>query len=335
MRTAKTANPAVQPDAETTARAAKTARPAAKAAAEAPRRGRVRKATPPEAQAPEAPAAEAPTPEPPAPEAQAAEAQAAEAPTPELPAPEAQAAEAPTAEAAAEPAAEPQEAVAVAEGVVVGGTRGGEGPATRLKLLDRPQHAPEILALAAVRALGPQARDWAARTRATYPAATDDGLARLATRRFVRLAGAGGVVSTAFGLLTPVAELTATGWAQAALVLHLAAAYGRDPGDDERAVDLLVLVGVHPSAEVARAALAEATAADVDVEGHPALRAAEAAWRLVTPLSNQARGWLAVRMIARRLPGVVMVTAAVGAAAAVERLGYRARAHYRRGVTAS
>jgi hypothetical protein len=47
------------------------------------------------------------------------------------------------------------------------------------------------------------------------------------------------------------------------------------------------------------------------------------------PLSSQSRGWVAVRMLARRLPGVVPVTAAMGAAAAVERLGYRARAHYR------
>jgi hypothetical protein len=145
----------------------------------------------------------------------------------------------------------------------------------------------------------------------------------------VRWAGAGGALSAAFGLLTPVAELTATAWAQAALVLHVAAAYGHDPLDEERAVDLLVLVGVHPSAEVARAALAEATAVDLDSERAPGLRATEAAWRLAMPLSNQSRGWAAVRMFARRLPGVVPVAAAVGAAAAVQRLGYRARAHYR------
>lgn len=222
-----------------------------------------------------------------------------------------------------------RKAVALVSGSVVARTNAEDGPATTPRLLDRPGHAPELLALAAVRAIGPQARDWVAQTRATYPAATDDGLARLATRRFVRMAGVGGVVSTAFGLLTPMAELTATAWAQSALVLHLAAVYGRDPLDAERAVDLLVLVGVHPSAEVARAALAEAMAADVDVEGPPALRAAEAAWRLVTPLSGQSRGWLAVRMVARRLPGVVPVTAAMGAAAAVERLAYRTRAHYR------
>lgn len=226
--------------------------------------------------------------------------------------------------------------MALVSGSAVTRTKAEDGPATRPRLLDRPGHAPELLALAAVRAIGPQARDWAAQTRATYPAATDDGLARLATQRFVRMAGAGGAVSTAFGVLTPVAELTATAWAQAALVLHLAAAYGRDPLDAERAVDLLVLVGVHPSPEVARAALAEATAADGEVEGAPALRAAEAAWRLATPLSAQSRGWLAVRMVARRLlPGVVPLTAAVGAAAAVERLAYRARARYRGVVTAS
>lgn len=223
----------------------------------------------------------------------------------------------------------PRTAVALVGGSVVGRTKAEDGPATTPRLLDRPGHAAELLALAAVRTIGPQARDWAAEMRANYPAATADGLARLATRRFVRLAGAGGAVSTALGLLTPVAELTAMAWAQAALVLHMAAAYGRDPLDAERAVDLLVLVGMHPSPEVARAALAEATELDVEVEGSPAVRAVEAAWRLAMPLSNQSRGWLAVRMFARRLPGVVTVTAAVGAAAAVERLAYRARAHYR------
>jgi hypothetical protein len=222
-----------------------------------------------------------------------------------------------------------REAVALVGGAVVGRTRAEDGPAITPRLLDRPGHAPELLALAAVRAIGPQARDWATQTRATYPAATADGLARLATRRFVRMAGAGGAVSAAFGLLTPVVELTATAWAQAALVLHLAAVYGRDPLDAERAVDLLVLVGVHPSPEVARAALAAASEVDVEDEGAPALRAAEAAWRLALPLTSQSRGWVALRMFARRLPGVVTVTAAVGAAAAVERLGYRARAYYR------
>jgi hypothetical protein len=222
-----------------------------------------------------------------------------------------------------------REAVALVGGAVVGRTRAEDGPAITPRLLDRPGHAPELLALAAVRAIGPQARDWATQTRATYPAATADGLARLATRRFVRMAGAGGAVSAAFGLLTPVVELTATAWAQAALVLHLAAVYGQDPLDAERAVDLLVLVGVHPSPEVARAALAAASEVDVEDEGAPALRAAEAAWRLALPLTSQSRGWVALRMFARRLPGVVTVTAAVGAAAAVERLGYRARAYYR------
>ncbi|WP_232072208.1 hypothetical protein [Phytohabitans flavus] len=136
----------------------------------------------------------------------------------------------------------------------------------------------------------------------------------------------GGAVSVAFGRLMPVAELSATAWAQAALVLHLAAAYGHDPLDAERAVDLLVLLGVHPSADAARAALSEATAADLEVNGPPALLAA---WRLVMPLSSQPRGWVAVRMVVRRLPGVMPVTAALGVAAAVERLGYRARARFR------
>ncbi|MFF3853554.1 hypothetical protein [Micromonospora sp. NPDC002575] len=153
--------------------------------------------------------------------------------------------------------------------------------ATAGRVLDHPDLAPELLAIAAVRALGPRAGDWAAWHRAAYPGATPDGLARLAARRFVRLAGAGGAVAMLAGLFAPVVELTAVWWAQASLVLHLAAAYGRDPADPERAVELLVLTRVHPDAQSARAALKaaeratakRATAKRATAEGEAAERA--------------------------------------------------------------
>ncbi|TWH67289.1 hypothetical protein [Micromonospora olivasterospora] len=135
-------------------------------------------------------------------------------------------------------------------------TPGQDLRSTAARVLDHhPGFAPELLALAAVRALGPSARDWVAWHLAAYPDATADGLARLATRRFVRLAGAGGAGAALAGVLAPVAELAAVLWTQANLVLHLAAAYGRDPLDRDRAVELLVLTRVHPDAESARSAL--------------------------------------------------------------------------------
>ncbi|WP_247660425.1 hypothetical protein [Micromonospora sp. D75] len=53
------------------------------------------------------------------------------------------------------------------------------------QLRDHPGFAPELLALAAVDALGPRAREWVAQVRRAYPEADADGVARLATRRFV------------------------------------------------------------------------------------------------------------------------------------------------------
>ncbi|OKI58057.1 hypothetical protein A6A27_07115 [Micromonospora sp. CB01531] len=196
------------------------------------------------------------------------------------------------------------------------------------RLLDHPGFAPELLARAAVEALGPRAGDWAERTRDRYPDADADGLARLATRQFVRLAGMGGALAAGAGLLAPVAELAAVLWTQANLVLHLAAVYGRDPGHPDRVVELLVLTQVHPDAGTARAALAAVTSAGAPADG-PWPRAAEAAWRLATPLAAQAGGWLGLRVASRLLPGAAPLAAAAGDSAAAERLAARAVSLYR------
>ncbi|WP_255292767.1 hypothetical protein [Micromonospora sp. WMMA1996] len=196
------------------------------------------------------------------------------------------------------------------------------------RLRDHPGFAPELLALAAVDALGPRARDWVEQVRRAYPQADADGVARLATRRFVRMAGTGGALAAGTGLFAPVAELTAVLWTQANLVLHLAAAYGREPAHPDRAAELLVLTSVHPDDGTARAALAAARAADEPADG-PWGRVAEAAWRLATPVAAQAGGWLGLRLAARLLPGAAALAAATGGTAAAERLAARAVARYR------
>ncbi|MFJ1537724.1 hypothetical protein ACIODS_04190 [Micromonospora chalcea] len=200
------------------------------------------------------------------------------------------------------------------------------------KLRDHPGFAPELLALAAVDALGPRARDWVAQVRRAYPEADADGVARLATRRFVRMAGTGGALAAGAGMFAPVAELAAVLWTQANLVLHLAAAYGRDPAHPDRAAELLVLTLVHPDDGTARAALAAARAADVPADG-PWGRAAEAAWRLATPVAAQAGGWLGLRLAARFLPGAAALAAATSGTATAERVAARTVARYRPGRT--
>ncbi|SCL66312.1 hypothetical protein [Micromonospora chersina] len=205
------------------------------------------------------------------------------------------------------------------------------GPGWRavgVRVLDHPGFAPELLALAAVDALGPRAADWVQRTRDAYPDADADGLARLVTRRFVRLAGTGGALAAGAGLFAPVAELSAVLWTQANLVLHLATVYGRDPAHPDRVAELLVLTQVHPDGGTARAALDAARSAGAPAEGSWS-RAAEAAWRLATPLAAQAVGWLGLRLAARLLPGAAALAAATGDRASTERLAARAITLYR------
>uniref|UniRef100_A0A7L6BE48 EcsC family protein n=1 Tax=Micromonospora robiginosa TaxID=2749844 RepID=A0A7L6BE48_9ACTN len=197
------------------------------------------------------------------------------------------------------------------------------------RLRDHPGFAPELLALAAVDAIGPRARGWVAQVREAYPQADADGVARLATRRFVRMAGTGGGLAAGAGLFAPAAELAAVLWTQANLVLHMAAAYGHDPAHPDRAAELLVLTSVHPDEGAARAALAAARAAGEPADG-PWGRVAEAAWRLATPVAAQAGGWLGLRLAARLLPGAAVLAAATGGTAAAERVAARAVGRYRR-----
>ncbi|HEX5540033.1 MAG TPA: EcsC family protein [Micromonospora sp.] len=203
-------------------------------------------------------------------------------------------------------------------------------PMIAVRLLDHPGYAPELLALAAVQTFGPGAQDWAQKMKAAYPAATRDGLARLAAHRFSRFAVASGAASATAGLLVPLAGLTTLTWAQIGLVLHLAAAYGQDPTDPERAVDLLVLLRVHPDDKAARAALATARQISADAD-EVLYRLAEAGGRIATPATRRYGRWVARRLAARLLPGVALVSGAVGGSSTVQRLAARAVARYRAG----
>ena len=196
-------------------------------------------------------------------------------------------------------------------------------------MLDHPGFAPELLALAAVRASGP-ARPSGPRGCATaYPDAPADGLARLATRRFVRSAGAGGATAALAGLFAPLAELAAVLWTHAEPgaapgggVRQGSGASG--PGGRAAGAD----PGAPGRGERARRRWPPREAAGDPVEGAWP-RAAEAAWRLAAPLTAQAGGWVALRLAARLLPGAAVLAAALGDAAAADRLAARAMAAYR------
>ncbi|MFF5295239.1 hypothetical protein [Paractinoplanes globisporus] len=193
------------------------------------------------------------------------------------------------------------------------------------KLIADPGHAPELLALAAVQTLGPKARDWSARTRDAYPTAPDRALARLAKHQFTRFGGLTSIFGAVAGSYAPITLLGTAAITHAEIVLHLAAAYGLDPADPQRAVDLLVITRVHPTRSDAEAALAAAALPayeDGSLSG--------AVWRLGRMLGAQAGGWTAVRLVNRYFPGTSLLAAVLTSRASAQMVAARAEAYYRK-----
>jgi hypothetical protein len=191
-------------------------------------------------------------------------------------------------------------------------------------LIADPGHAPELLALAALQTIGPRAGEWAARTRAAYPGATPDALARLAVSQFTRFGSVSSVFAAVAGSYAPIALLGAAAYTHAELALHVAAAYGLDPTDRERAVDLLILTRVHPVREDAVAALATAEQHSYDNSG-----LTDATWRLGRMIAAQAGGWAAVRAVNHFFPGTSLLVATLTSRGAARAMAARATVHYR------
>ncbi|MCW3817560.1 EcsC family protein [Micromonospora sp. DR5-3] len=202
------------------------------------------------------------------------------------------------------------------------------------RMRDDPQYAPEHLALEAVRRLGPEAAQWAARERALRPDIGADKLADQAVRRFINRARLSGAVSGAAGLPGAVIDVGVLAWTQARLVLHLAAAYGVDPTHPDRATDLLVLQKVHKVAESARLALGvaagrERAGALFGMAGERPL--GRAMLQLGVRLARMAGVRAAKRMVAKVVPGAAIVLGTWANSSATKDLADRSRALYRSG----
>ncbi|MCY1141421.1 hypothetical protein OWR29_25770 [Actinoplanes sp. Pm04-4] len=192
------------------------------------------------------------------------------------------------------------------------------------RLISDPAHAPEHLALAAVDVIGPRAREWAASTSAAYPTAGPAALARLAGRQFTRFGALTSVFGAVSGSYAAIALLAGRALTDAELVLHLAAAHGLDPTDPRRAVDLLVITGVHETAEEAEAAVSAAAQ-----ETH-ATPNGDAVWRLSRLVVPQAAAWTALRSINRAYPGTSLLAALLTSTTAAQATTARATSYYRR-----
>ncbi|GAB3141415.1 hypothetical protein GCM10027290_14110 [Micromonospora sonneratiae] len=194
-----------------------------------------------------------------------------------------------------------------------------------------PQYAPEYLALEAVRRLGPEARNWVARNRAQFPGIPPEGLAQLAAKKFITRARLSGAVSGAAGLPGAIVDVGVLAWTQARMVLHIAAAYGRDPAHVDRATDLLVLQGIHKVAETARLALGVAAGREraaklLRQSGSPLQ---QTMLRLGVKLAKMAGVRAAKRAFAKVVPGAAIILGTWANSSATKDLASRAQTLYR------
>ncbi|MGW1061651.1 EcsC family protein [Micromonospora rubida] len=209
-----------------------------------------------------------------------------------------------------------------------------EAPPARLwdRMREDPQYAPEHLALEAVRRLGPEAAQWAARARAERPGVPAEELADQAVRKFVTLARLSGAVSGVAGLPGAVIDVGVLAWTQARMVLHVAAAHGVDPTHPERATDLLVLQKVHKVAGTARLALGvaagrERAGALFGSGGQNAL--GKTMIRLGVRLAQMAGVRAAKRVFAKVIPGAAIILGTWANSSATKDLAERSRQLYR------
>ncbi|MBC8092378.1 MAG: EcsC family protein, partial [Pseudonocardia sp.] len=159
-----------------------------------------------------------------------------------------------------------------------------------------------------------------------FPRADDADLARLVTDRFVRLSRWSGAAAGVAGVAGAVVDFGVLAWTQSRMVLHLAAVYGDDPGDRERAAELLVLTGVHRYASTARQALeVAARKAPVGSLVQPSDRSwGQLVWALATMVGMRA----VKRAVAKVVPFVAVPLGALANGGATKKLAGKATALY-------
>jgi uncharacterized protein (DUF697 family) len=199
-----------------------------------------------------------------------------------------------------------------------------------------PQYAPEHLALEAVERIGPAATAWAAGVRAQHPQAHPDYLAQLAITRFTRHARLSGAVSGAVGLPGAVLDMGVLAWTQCRMVLHVAAAYGVDPSNPDRATDLLVLQKVQKTTEAARLALGVATGrerlgAAISTVGRGAIGGSKrrALGQLTLKLAQMAGVRALKRLAAKVLPFASIILGSWANSSATKELAKRTAEYYK------
>jgi hypothetical protein len=196
-----------------------------------------------------------------------------------------------------------------------------------------PEYAPEHLVLEAITRLGRRRRcgrtGCGAATRASRP--TPWRRSPPAASRPTR--GSPAPPRRATGLPGALIDVGVLAWTQARMVLHIAAAYGADPTDPERATDLLVLQNVHKVTQTARTALAVA-------RGHEQAGAlfgkaasapkAQVLILLGLKLAQMAGVKAAKKMFAKMVPGASIILGTWANASSTKDLAKRTMVLYRK-----
>ncbi len=194
------------------------------------------------------------------------------------------------------------------------GVRSGEGDRTGLfrSLRRDPRHAGEIVLLAVLPEMAPQAERWVARTRAKHPGIGPEGLVARARREALKRARIDGAVTGSsfyIGLPPAVASVYCH---QVLLVLQVAAIYGWDPGAAERAAEILVLQGRYPDVGSAAVELRQAGTRRPRERG-PRI----GLWRALAQAVGQVPGMIGLRFSRLRGEGRVGVALKVAEAVAL------------------
>ena len=120
------------------------------------------------------------------------------------------------------------------------------------QIRERPERAPELIALAAAERFAAPAEEW---VRIAGVGHTPESLAQEAYKKHVRLSRAEGLALGFGGVLTSAFNLAGLAWIQARMVFYIAAAHGYDPRHPMRPAELLALWEVYETPAEARASL--------------------------------------------------------------------------------
>lgn len=190
------------------------------------------------------------------------------------------------------------------------------------RLKQRPDRAPELIALEASERLAPSAARWAASEAGRMP---PHELAQLAVKRHVSLARREGAAAGLAGAWGIVPDLVAVIWIESRMVLHVAAAHGFDPAHPMRPAELLALQGLYETAAEARDAL-DGVGPSLAIQY--AVTRTRSDEQITSRLAKLAGRHAAKRVAAKAIPGIASPIMAVQNGSAVAELGQRALRFY-------